>query len=509
MKFDFSTAYLVFASIYVLAPLALLIVLWQYRDKQTNWWCYGSILSGVGIVLVGARGFIPDLLSYQVAQSLAIFGALSRIWAIRFELPQRRKNLGWIYFVIYGAYIIGFHLFIELEINSRARLIYTNIFFMLATIDFACINYKLKKLHPTRLSFSILLYSAIFQLISFSYATYTLTQQPAVGFSFTYNTYHYVLLVSLLILTIFANYAFLRLKIEKISESHTNEQVELAKQLTSQEEAVKYSIAREQLMRQLNKSTRASTLGMFASAIAHEINQPLASIRLNAQLLLRSAERGNLSESDYQAAMNRIIADNERASDIIKTLRTLLIDGPESNAFINLNDITREIIPSTNLQHHTEDIELKLNLTNSDLFVYGNKTQLQLAILNLINNAIDALSETTNRKEIKIFSRETDEDNIELCIDDSGNGIAEEQMPFLFQPFSTSKKYGMGVGLAISQSIANNHYGVIKAQNIPGSGARFTLSIPTAKKGAEFFKNKEDQLKINEGPIGFPPSSTH
>jgi signal transduction histidine kinase len=230
---------------------------------------------------------------------------------------------------------------------------------------------------------------------------------------------------------------------------------------------------------------------MFASAIAHEINQPLASIRLNAQLLLRSAGQNHSGESDFQEAMKRIISDNERASDIIKTLRTLLIDGPENNASINLNDITREIIPSTNLQHHTEDIELKLELANSDLVVYGNKTQLQLAILNLINNAIDALSETTNRKEIKIFSRETIDQNIELCIEDSGNGIADEQIDFLFQPFSSSKKYGMGVGLAISQSIANNHYGVIKAENIPGSGARFTLSIPTATRGSEFFKNKE------------------
>jgi hypothetical protein len=229
MKFDFSTAYLVFASIYVLAPLALLIVLWQYRDKQTNWWCYGSIFSGVGVVLVGARGFVPDIFSYQVAQLLVVFGAFSRIWAIRFELPQRSKYLGWIYLAVYGVYILGFHLFIEMEVNSRARLIYTNVFFMLATLEFAFINFKLKNLYPTRLSFSIFSYIAVFQLFSFGYATYTLTQQPAASFSFTYTTYHYVILVSLLILTIFANYAFLRLKIEKISEKHTDEQVRLAK----------------------------------------------------------------------------------------------------------------------------------------------------------------------------------------------------------------------------------------------------------------------------------------
>jgi signal transduction histidine kinase len=474
-----------------------LIVLWQYRDKQTNWWCYGSILSGVGVVLVGSRGFIPDILSYQVAQALAIFGAWSRIWAIRFELPQRNNYLGLIYFVIYGAYIIGFHLFIDLEINSRARLIYTNIFFIFATIDFGYINYKLKKLHPNRLSFLILLNCAIFQVLSFGYATYTLTQQPAIGFSFTYTTYHYVLLISLLILTIFANYAFLRLKIEKISEKHTDEQVTLAKQLISQEEAVKYSIAREQLMKQINKSTRASTLGMFASAIAHEINQPLASIRLNAQLLMRSSERGYVSPSDYLAAMSRIISDNERASDIIKTLRTLLIDGPESNTVIDLNHITREIIPSSNLQNHTEDIKLILELSDKEMLVFGNKTQLQLAILNLINNAIDALKESTHQKNIRISSREGSDHNIELSIEDSGDGISEEQIAFLFQPFSTSKKYGMGVGLAISQSIANNHYGVIKAENITGSGAKFTLSIPTASRGEEFFKNKESQLSAS------------
>lgn len=493
MKFDFSTAYLVFASVYVLAPLALLIVLWQYRDKQTNWWCYGSILSGVGLVLVGARGLVPDILSYQAAQILVIFGAFSRIWAIRFELPQRSKYLNWAYLLVYGFYILGFHLFIELEINSRARLIYTNVFFMFATVEFILINLKLKNLYPTRLSFSIFLYSGLFQLISFAYATYTLTQQSAYDFSFNYASYHYVILISLLILTIFVNYAFLRLKIEKISEKHTDKQVEMAKQLTSQEEAVKYSVAREQLMRQLNKSTRASTLGMFASAIAHEINQPLASIRLNAQLLLRSTEQNNGANPDAQESLQRIIEDNDRASNIIKTLRTLLIDGEENNTSIDLNEITREIIPSSNLQHHAKEISLKLNLTQEEMQVFGNKTQLQLAILNLINNAVDALKDSNHLGEIKISSQKTLEDNIELSIEDSGNGIAEEQLAYIFQPFSSSKKYGMGVGLAISQSIANNHFGLIKAENISGSGARFTLSIPTASRGQEFFKNKESQ----------------
>lgn len=491
MNFDFSTAYLIFASVYVFSPLALVFILWQYRDRQTNWWCYGSILSGIGLLLVGARGMIPDVFSFQLAQFLVVFGVFSRIWAVRYEFQARNRYLPLIYFVLYGLYILGFHLFIEMEINTRARLIYTNIFFIFATADFCYINYKLKKNHPNRLSFSVFLYIAIFQILSFGYATYTLTQQASTSPLFTDAIYHYITLVSLLILTIFANYAFLKLMIEKISDRHTEEQVELAKKITLQEEDIKHATEREKLMGQLNKSTRASALGMFASAIAHEINQPLSSIRLNAQLLLRSAEQNQNANPDFKNAMNRIVADNGRATDIIKTLRALLIEGHEQYQEIDLNSITEEIIPSTNLKNIDFDIELKNELSKIQKPIYGNKTQIQLAILNLINNAIDALKETNRHKEIKIFSKETPDHDYELCIEDSGNGISTEQMKFIFQPFSTSKTYGMGVGLAISQSIIHNHFGVIKAENINQSGARFTITLPNARKGLEFFKNRE------------------
>jgi len=488
MKIDFSTAYLIFASVHVLAPLALLIVLWQYRDRQTNWWCYGSILSGLGLILVSARGHIPDFISYQFAQTIVIFGAFSRIWALRYEFPIRKSYLPWMYLVIYSLYILGFHFIVELEVNSRTRLIYTNIFYTYAILDFIYVNYKLKKLHPSRLSFSIFMYSAIFQLFSFVYATAHLTQEQKTGFSFTYTTYHYVLLISILILTIFGNYAFLRLKVEKIFAKYTEDQVALAKQLTSQQEATKHSMERERLMSRLNKTTRASTLGMFASAIAHELNQPLASIRLNAQMLSRLNSSNTMNPASAQEAINHIVTDNQRASDIISTLRSLLIEGEGENTTIDLNALTREIISSSNLNQYKAKITLHVDLPHEEILIFGNKTQLQLAILNLINNAVDALKEHTGQCQIHIYSKVTSPTQCELYVEDTGRGIAAEQMNHLFEAFSTSKKYGMGVGLAISQSIASNHFGVIKAENIPGSGARFTLRLPQAGKGIEFFK---------------------
>ena len=454
-------------------------------------------MTGLGIILIGLRGYIPDLLSFQLAQLMVAVGIFTRVWAIRIELNQELKDYWKPYLVLYGIYLLTFNYTVIAEWPTRDRLLLTHIFQILTVLDFTILNFRLMRIHKNRNSFAVFFYVSLLLLLSIVVSIYSVFNLKTLDSIFAPAPYQYFHTFSQLILIIFGNYAFLKLKLEKISELYAQDQAQMAAKLALKNQAIEHSNKlmalsqeRELLMNQLNKSAKASTLGMFASAIAHELNQPLAAIRLNAQGLLRTMQSNNTSKLDPELLIQNIIHDNDRAANIIKTLRTLLLDGEDQKEIINLNEITKEILSSVQSQIDLKQIHLSLRFHDQKLEVFANKTQLQQAILNLINNAIDVISDLQVR-EILIETKVLSSGLIEVSIADSGPGIPEEQLSRLFEPFASSKKFGMGVGLAISQSIISNHFGTIEVENTPNSGAKFSIQLPKPKKAKELYSSKQ------------------
>jgi signal transduction histidine kinase len=226
---------------------------------------------------------------------------------------------------------------------------------------------------------------------------------------------------------------------------------------------------------------RYSAVGELTTSIAHEINQPLGSILTNAEtaeLMLKSSSPNLVELREILADIRR---DDQRASEVIRRLRSVLKKTPFEMRYIDLNETVRQAIGFVTALAHGRGIALTDGTTSADLNVKGDAVQLQQVVLNLIINAIDATSEAeADAREISVTTKLTGA-SAEIRIADTGPGIAAGDLKSVFDPFFTTKPQGMGMGLAIVRTIVEAHHGKISAANQPSGGAIFTIRLPIAR----------------------------
>ncbi len=215
---------------------------------------------------------------------------------------------------------------------------------------------------------------------------------------------------------------------------------------------------------------RAESLEKMADELAHEIRNPLTSI---GGFTRRIYER--LSENDPgRKYMEIVIEDVARLENMIKKLVELKTTGVFHTEPSNINNIITEAVKSFEKDFSDNNIEVKLELTNNPL-ISLDKDRFKAAIANLIKNAIEAMGKMP--KLLKIATSIRDE-YIEITVSDTGKGIPEDKIKYIFDPFFTSKIYGPGLGLTFVQRIIQEHKGSISVESEPGKGATFTLKLP-------------------------------
>jgi len=224
---------------------------------------------------------------------------------------------------------------------------------------------------------------------------------------------------------------------------------------------------------------RVTTLNALTASIAHEINQPLASLVTNASICLRRLNADPPNVDGARERMQRAISDANRASDVLARLRTLFSRKELTLEPLDLNEATREIIVL-----FSDDLQRKRVLLLTDFeaglpAVKGDRVQLQQVILNLLRNASDAMSTIDDRpRELLVRTKREEVDRVRLSVKDAGVGFEPQAAERLFQPFYTTKSGGMGIGLSISRSIIEAHQGRLWAAPNAGPGATFSFSIP-------------------------------
>ena len=225
--------------------------------------------------------------------------------------------------------------------------------------------------------------------------------------------------------------------------------------------------------------SRISTLGQMAASIAHEINQPLAGIVLNGNASLRwlAGDPPNLDEA--REATRRIVRDGQRAGDVITRLRSLFQrEGPPKDR-LGMNDVVQEVVAITRAEVQNAGASLRTQLSDDLPLLPGDRVQLQQLMLNLIMNALEAMSEVQDRpRELAISTHRSEADEVLVAVQDSGVGLDPQGKEKLFDAFYTSKSVGMGMGLAISRSIVEHHGGRLWAVSNDGPGATFFFTIP-------------------------------
>jgi signal transduction histidine kinase len=239
-----------------------------------------------------------------------------------------------------------------------------------------------------------------------------------------------------------------------------------------------------QRMAELAHLNRYSAAGELTTSLAHELNQPLGAILTNAETAESMLKGASPNLVEIREILADIRRDDQRASEVIRRLRRVLKKAPFEMIDIDLNETVREVIGFIGAVAHGRDISLKCATTSGDLRVKGDAVQLQQVVLNLIINAMDAISGAESKERDVSVTTARSAVGAEIKVSDSGPGIADGDLRNVFNPFFTTKPQGMGMGLSIVRTIVEAHHGKISAENQLSGGALFTIRLPIADAGA-------------------------
>jgi signal transduction histidine kinase len=239
-----------------------------------------------------------------------------------------------------------------------------------------------------------------------------------------------------------------------------------------------------QRMAELAHVNRFSTAGELTASIAHEINQPLGSILINAETAAAILRSSSPDIAELRDIVKDILQDDRRVAEVIRRMRSLLKKAPFELKSLDLNDVARETVEFLSTLAVARKFELVSVITPDALPILGDRIQLQQVILNLVVNAIDAMADMASENRTISIRTSRVENFAELSVSDRGPGIPEDKLKKVFEPFFTSKAEGMGMGLSIARTIVEAHHGLIWAKNRDHGGASFRIRLPLCNNGA-------------------------
>jgi len=237
----------------------------------------------------------------------------------------------------------------------------------------------------------------------------------------------------------------------------------------------------QKVQTELAHVTRVMTVGELTASIAHEVNQPLAAIVTNGNACLRWLGGVKPNFLEARQAVERIIKDSYRASEVISRIRTLVKKAPPRNDRVDLNEVILEVLALAQNQARRSRVELKRELADNLPAVNGDRVQLQQVILNLVVNGMESIATSRNgERELSISTSKDESNNLVVAVRDSGHGLDAANLERVFDAFFTTKPEGMGMGLAISRTIIESHGGRLWATSNSPHGAVFQFTLPAA-----------------------------
>ena len=228
--------------------------------------------------------------------------------------------------------------------------------------------------------------------------------------------------------------------------------------------------------------TRIASMGELTASIAHEVNQPLSAIVTNSRAGLRWLAGASPDLGSVREALQDVVSDAIRASEVIRRTRRLFEREPVPKAPLDLNEVIREALALAHRRLEQEHVVPRPLLADDLPSVAGDRVQLHQVILNLIVNAVDSMSGVNARpRTLVIRSHREGAGAVSVAVCDSGIGLAPDALDRLFDTFYTTKAGGMGMGLSISRSIVEAHGGRLWATPNESHGATFHLTLPAAE----------------------------
>ncbi len=234
----------------------------------------------------------------------------------------------------------------------------------------------------------------------------------------------------------------------------------------------------------LSQFGRLSTLGEMAASLAHELNQPLTAIATYTEACQRLIESGKSDDDEILATLKKCNSQAQRAGEVIRRLRQFVKKRELGRREVSCDDLIRDVAALAEVDARDNGIPLTIDLAEGLPKIMVDTVQIQQVVLNLIRNGIDAMMDMDQHDEgISVSVSEFETDQVKIVVTDHGSGITKEAEEKIFQPFFTTKPSGMGLGLAICQSIIESHGGVLSFTKDPSGGTTFYFTLPVISEG--------------------------
>jgi C4-dicarboxylate-specific signal transduction histidine kinase len=244
--------------------------------------------------------------------------------------------------------------------------------------------------------------------------------------------------------------------------------------------------ARKRAESELAHANRVATMGQLTASIAHEVNQPIAALLTNAETAVRWLARQPPNSERVKPLIDRIISDGKRAADIVSRIRDFSKKAPARKGGLEINEAILEIVKLTRSAMSDHSVLVKMQLSEGLPPILGDRVQLQQVMLNLIMNAIEAMSEVREgSRELLISTSEVESGGVFVAVSDSGPGLPLTNLARIFEAFYTTKSSGLGMGLSICRSIVEAHGGRLWATRNDPHGAVFCMMLPVGEKALE------------------------
>jgi PAS domain S-box-containing protein len=233
---------------------------------------------------------------------------------------------------------------------------------------------------------------------------------------------------------------------------------------------------------ELARVGRVAVMGELAASLAHEVNNPIGAIVANASAGQRLIAAGKIGTEELNELLADIVADGRRAGDIVQGIRNMVRKGEARRSLIQIDDIIRELLRIVHADAIGREVKVTAEVDSDAGQVLGNPVQLLQVLLNLTINAFEAMTALpSNARRLVIRAGRNRNEDVLVCVRDTGPGFPSGMVEELFEPFFSTKAEGTGMGLAIARSIVEAHGGTLSGENCDDGGACFTVRLPEAE----------------------------
>ncbi len=459
--FDPATGYLAAGLLYLIMPVAAWVVMGKSRTVAAGVWCGGSLVLGMASLLLSFRTpDMPGWMAFGVMNAFFYGGNLMHVVGLRMELGQRSK---WVWALLVGAAVLGVQEFFRLGLGS-AMLRLGWVLVAMGTL-FAWTAWLSWQVHKKEDSSSAQWLALVY--VFGAAATLLRAIRVLLELSSTnpleVNWDSVLTTSSLFVMSVFGSVAILGLYLERSTRRHVANEVAIRSQQTSQ-----------LLGQQIADLDRQRSMGELAGAMAHEMAQPLTVVSVELGLL-RHELRAVADSRQHQ--VERIMAHVDRVSNVLKGIRNFIRPSEPDFKPVNLLVVVQDVLQLLPANERKDSVVIQVHNDVLTPMVMGDSVQLSQVLLNVLRNAVQA---QVAGKPVHIDVRVLAADGRwQVAVEDDGPGFSLQFLGSTDVAFSSTKKDGMGIGLAISRRIAVQHGGALLCRNREnGMGARVVLDLP-------------------------------